>query len=111
MRKQRFNTFAVERSRDAGVGAGTEHVQCPNCSSGGKAAYWEEFDAVGATDDNLFCPRCDIEFDPETGTIYTATPADFEKLNTTPTDQAADEYLAMLDRASCRCGPQQLELF
>jgi len=42
-------------------------LTCPKC---GHQDDEEQWDCLGACNDNVFCRRCHCEFDPETGAIH-----------------------------------------
>lgn len=41
-------------------------MRCPNC---GKSGDEDDFDVLGACNDNVFCTDCHTEFDPDTGNL------------------------------------------
>ena len=54
-------------------------ITCPECGCEGEE---EEFDCIGACNNNVFCHACHTEFDPDTGEAhYCDTTADQAALN------------------------------
>ncbi len=42
-------------------------LRCPTC---GRAAGEDDWDCIGACNNNVFCRLCHCEFDPDTGQVH-----------------------------------------